>query len=112
MPNRIYELRKKFGLKQSDLADKLGISQQTLSRIENEITHPAIDVLCALADYFDVSIDYLVCRNELQQIITLEDPVMETLIENYDFLKMIGKLNEKEKQAILQIIEVFACESL
>ncbi len=112
MPNRIYKLRKKTGLKQSELASKVGISQQTLSRIENEISEPAIDVLCALSDYFNVSIDYLMLRTTHIQMANSEDEVNHLVIENYELLNVMKKLTNKEKYALLQIAKVLSSDSI
>lgn len=58
--NRLSELRTEKGLKQSDLAEIVGSSQQTISNYERGfITTIDAAVEEALADYFSCSIDYL-----------------------------------------------------
>ncbi len=52
-------LRKSRSITQEQLADALGISSQSVSKWETGATLPDISLLPALADYFDVSIDYL-----------------------------------------------------
>ena len=52
-------LRKKNGLSQEDLADKLGVSRQAISRWELGSTLPDAPNLLKLSDLFSVSIDYL-----------------------------------------------------
>ena len=52
-------LRKKNGLSQEDLADKLGVSRQAISRWELGSTMPDAPNLLKLSDLFSVSIDYL-----------------------------------------------------
>ena len=64
MAGRIRELREKAGLRQIDVANATGIDQKTLSNYETEKTNPDSYALIRLADFFSVSIDYLVCRNE------------------------------------------------
>lgn len=56
---RIRELRKEFGMKQIDLADMLNVSQATLSAWENGKNKPDIDTLQKMADFFHVSVDYI-----------------------------------------------------
>ena len=51
--------RKKNGLSQEDLADKLGVSRQAISRWELGSTMPDATNLLQLSDLFGVSIDYL-----------------------------------------------------
>ncbi len=60
--NRIRELREKIGLRQIDVANETGIDQKTLSNYETEKTNPDSYALIKLADFFHVSIDYLVGR--------------------------------------------------
>lgn len=72
--NRIRELREKKGLRQIDVAKATGIDQKTLSNYETEKTNPESYALIQLADFFDVSIDYLVCRvNNIEVSINKED---------------------------------------
>lgn len=60
--NRIRELREKKGLRQIDVANITGIDQKTLSNYETGKTNPDSYALIRLADFFNVSIDYLVGR--------------------------------------------------
>lgn len=57
---RIHTLRVHHQLNQTQLGEIVGISQFAVSKIEKGERAVSIEVLCALADYFDVSIDYLV----------------------------------------------------
>lgn len=56
---RIIELRKKRNLTQEDLAEKLGITSQAVSKWENNIGFPDITLLPRLAEILDTSIEYL-----------------------------------------------------
>lgn len=58
----IKKLRISAGITQKELADKLGVSHQTVFNWENEFFEPKIADLIRLADIFNVSIDYLVER--------------------------------------------------
>ena len=57
--NRIKELRKKVGLSQAQLANKIGISNQIISFYENNKREPKIETWQALANFFDVTVPYL-----------------------------------------------------
>ena len=57
--NRIKELRKKVGLSQAQLANKIGISNQIISFYENNKREPKIETQRALANIFNVSVPYL-----------------------------------------------------
>ena len=58
--NNIYHLRKNRGLTQSDIADKLNVSFQSVSLWERDEAKPDIDNLIALSELFNVSLDRLV----------------------------------------------------
>ncbi len=60
--NRIKDLREDRDMRQSDLAAATGIDQRTISNYETGKTSPDAYALIKLADFFDVSIDYLVGR--------------------------------------------------
>ena len=62
--NRLLQLRKQKNISQTKLAEIIGISYHTISKIENKQRAASIEVLCALADYFNVSLDYLVGRSD------------------------------------------------
>lgn len=62
MTNRIKDLREDMDLRQSDLAEKTGIDQRTISNYETGKTLPDAYALIRLADFFNVSIDYLLGR--------------------------------------------------
>lgn len=62
MENRIKVLRLAKGLKQSDLADELGVRQNTLSTWENGKYEPDNAMLRKIADYFGVTVDYVIGR--------------------------------------------------
>ncbi len=61
---RLKELRMKKGISQLKLALDLGMNQNSISRYENEIREADYKTLIAFADYFNVSIDYLLERTE------------------------------------------------
>lgn len=62
--NRIRSLREDRDLRQIDVAQATGIDQKTLSNYETGKTNPDSYALTRLADFFGVSIDYLVGRTE------------------------------------------------
>ena len=61
---RLKELRTEKGATQKEVAEFIGCSPLVYSRYEREEREPDIDTLCRLANYFEVSIDYLVEREK------------------------------------------------
>ena len=66
---RLKEIRKTKGISQLKLALDLNTNQNTISRYETGEREPGIDELIKIADYFNVSIDYLVGRTENPKIL-------------------------------------------
>lgn len=60
----LMELRKERNLGQKELAAYLNLSTGTISNYENGVHSPDLNTLCKLADYFDVTTDYLLNRTE------------------------------------------------
>ena len=61
---RLQQLRREHGLKQAQLAEILQTTQRRISYLELEKVEPDLMLLWKLSDYFDVSIDYLVGKEE------------------------------------------------
>ncbi len=57
---RLYELRTKNEMSQGDLAEKLDVSRQTISKWENNMSIPELDKIISLSNLFGVSVDYIV----------------------------------------------------
>ncbi len=58
------KIRTEKGLTQKQVADGINIAEQAYQRYEYGRTVPSALILIALADYFDVSLDYLVGRSD------------------------------------------------
>jgi len=61
---RLKELRTEKGATQKEVAEFICCSPLVYSRYEREEREPDIDALCKLADYFNVTVDYIVCRTD------------------------------------------------
>ena len=66
--NRLKELRKSKKLTQVGLQMQTGIEQALLSKFENEERVPPTETLLLLAEFYNVSIDYILCRTEKPDI--------------------------------------------
>lgn len=60
---RIKNLRQSKELTQVQLAEKLGVKKQSISNWENDNIMPSVDMLVRIADFFQVSTDYLLGRD-------------------------------------------------
>lgn len=57
--DRIQYLRKTKGLSQEELAEKVGVSRQAVSKWESEQSIPDIDKVIIMSEFFDVTTDYI-----------------------------------------------------
>ena len=62
--NNLFKLRKESKVSQQKLAEFGGVSQQCVSEWEKGKIEPTLSYLWKIADFFDVSIDFLVGRND------------------------------------------------
>lgn len=60
------ELRTEHNVLQAELAEHCNVSVRTIIRYENEERIPDINIAIALADYFNVTLDYLVGRSDVK----------------------------------------------
>ena len=63
---KLRELREQKGVTQKEVANAVGCTPTVYSRYERCVRQPDIDMLCCLADYFDVTLDVLVGRCNCQ----------------------------------------------
>lgn len=64
LSEKIYMLRKKSGLSQEQLAEKLNVSRQAISKWESGTAVPESEKLITISNYFGVSVDYLLKEDE------------------------------------------------
>jgi transcriptional regulator with XRE-family HTH domain len=107
---RLNQLRDKLGLTQKELSSRLGIPRTTYSGYENGSREPDHQTMEKFANYFDVSIDYLLGRTEdpkrvlkeqARQLIDMVDLELtdEEIMEKMDFY-VDGMKVEKEEVII------------
>mgnify|MGYP001101439837 CR=1 FL=1 len=64
---RIKEMCIERGLKQREMADQLGLAINSYQAYEYATRYPEFKGLIAIADFFDVSLDYLVGRSDVRE---------------------------------------------
>ena len=68
MKNNLKKIRKEKGLTQLAVQMRTGIEQALISKYESGDRVPPTDTLLTLADFYGVSIDYLLCRTDNPEI--------------------------------------------
>lgn len=104
MKNNIKKLREEHNLTQKDIGELLSKSQQSISRLEKGQRDIDIYELCMLADYFEVSTDYILDRTKNKNTPDVASAFETILIENYSTLKESRNLNLTEKAIVTSII--------
>ena len=73
---RIKGLRKKAGLTQQELGDRFGVAKSTICQSENGNSTPNDDIKIAMANYFNVSMDYLMGKTDVPGFDSRTPPVI------------------------------------
>lgn len=81
--DKLKEYREGKGLSQKELAEIVNVSPASISNYENEEREPKFVTLCALADFFDCSLDMLVRGKEKDRP---EERSVDTLVKVFRFL--------------------------
>lgn len=100
MIKNLKTLRNEFKISQQKLADAVGVSQQSINKYENQDVEPDIAILIKIADYFSVSVDYLVGR--------IPSPEFSVTALSKDEKNIVSKyktLTKKEKDIIRLVID-------
>lgn len=113
------KLRKNNKLTQKELADKIGVARTTLANYEQGTRFPDKETLLMIADFFDVSLDYLVGRSpadKIKKAISDDEELLEFWNELKDredlqlMFKQTRDLNPETIQQIINIIKTFEKE--
>jgi transcriptional regulator with XRE-family HTH domain len=97
---RIKFLRKERDLTQKQLAESLLITRSALSKWEVGRAMPDLPSLVKLADYFHVSVDYLLCRNNNRK-----------MYSNVNIPDFFEEISNEDQKFILKFIEFMKCNS-
>jgi len=134
---RLKYLRKECNTQQKDIAAYIGVQPRTFRSYESGDLYPSFQVLIALADYFQVSIDYLTARSDDPMILSssnnqkekietdvfaMREPVSDELQTGEDSSSFDSEANlyriidvyrmadEQKRKAIVQAIIGATCE--
>ena len=83
LSERIYKFRRKSGLSQEQLAEKIGVSRQAISKWESGTSTPELEKLLALSECFQITLDELV----KEEIVNQSTNEMPQKIEGTKFQK-------------------------
>ena len=103
--DRLVKLRKKYGYSQEELADKLGLSRQAVSKWERAEASPDTDNLICLAKLYGVSLDELLATDE--DIDTIVEEQVKDKAEKEEEAKEEPKQEKKDDRVIINDDGVF-----
>lgn len=104
MVKNLKALRLQKGISQQQLADIVGVSQQSIYKYETQNVEPDLDILTALADYFSTSVDYLIGHSEISHKIEAVSP-FDLNEDEAEIITTYRKLSQTEKDSIHLIIK-------
>ena len=103
--NRLYELRKKHNLSQEELAERLGVSRQAVSKWERSEASPDTDNLIALAKIYGLTLDELIYgESNTSETNTANEEVPDAEEDNGSFFIDIEEENERVKIGPMGIV--------
>jgi len=105
MESRIKQLRENRGLIKEILAAELGITQQMLSKYERDILCIKVDVLMKIAEYFNVTTDYLLGISEVKRDLQGQMKMNKTLDTYYDLIEIYKDLDEYDQKMVWSIMQ-------
>lgn len=105
MESRIKQLRENRGLIQEILASELGITQQMLSKYERDVLCIKVDVLKRIAEYFNVTTDYLLGVSEVKRDLQGQMRVNKTLDAYYDLVEIYKGLDKYDQEMVWSIMQ-------
>lgn len=100
-------LREVAAVSQKQLAEAIGVSQQSINKYENHNIEPDIGTMLRIADYFDTSVDYLVghtsVRRKFENVTAYELNAEESrVVDGY------RKLSKKQQACVATIIDSYS----
>ena len=106
--DKLVDLRKKSGWSQEELAEKLNVSRQAVSKWESAQSVPDMGRIVQLSDLFGVSTDYLL-KDELEQAELSSDAAADSLTRTVDMEEANDFLKTKEENARRVALAVMLC---
>ncbi len=95
---RIKQLRKEYNLTQQQFAELINLKNSTISLYENEKRQPEFQTLVKIADYFNVTIDWLFGRVDNKNLLIIENEYIpkDLLSVGVEYLKLAKEMCDKK----------------
>lgn len=106
MLENLKKLRENAKITQKQLAEAIGVSQQSINKYENHNIEPDIETLIRIADYFDTSVDDLIGHGQ-----AVAEPNDTLSSDEKKLLSGYRRLTKPQQQAVLAVTRAFRPES-
>ena len=93
--NRIKQLRDEKGMNQTELGKIIGVTSQAMGMYENEKRGIDTNIASILADFFEVSIDYLMCKSDIRNPEKLDKELLDIGLSKKDYNPPTKEQQEK-----------------
>ena len=77
-----------------------------LSKYEKDVTVIKVDILKRLAEYFNVTTDYLLGMSDVKRDLSGQIRLNETLDEYYDMIEVYKKLDQYDKELVWSLLQI------
>ncbi|MBQ3518213.1 MAG: helix-turn-helix transcriptional regulator [Clostridia bacterium] len=104
MVKNLRNLRLQKGISQQQLAEIIGVTQQSIYKYETQNVEPDLIILTAIADYFATSVDYLIGHSEINHKIESVTP-FDLNNDEADLINSYRTLTKEEKDSLHLIIK-------
>ena len=106
MLENLKKLREEVKISQKQLAEFIGVSQQSINKYENHNIEPDIETMIRIADYFNTSVDYLIGHTDLRRKIEETQPY-DLNANECQIIDRYRKLSTTQKNCIDMIIDSY-----
>ena len=107
---RMKELRDQKGFTQARLAQEIGTSQQTISRIEAGKSLIPMDLAINASKYFNVSVDYLLGLTEERHNQAIRDRLQRSILNYEEIIQDLATLRPEYQSAVHLMIQTLKAE--
>lgn len=103
---RLKKLREKVGLSQKELTGRLNINRSTYARYELSQTQPDYDTLELIANYYDVTTDYILGRSDHPKLSEKEDEEADESVK--ELMELLKDKPDAERKQLEERILAYA----
>lgn len=104
MLENLKKLREEAGVTQKQLADVIGVSQQSVNKYENHNIEPDIETLIRIADYFNTSVDFIIGHTDLRRRVSKVE-AYELSCDEAFIIDSYRKMTPRQRKSIDLIAE-------